>query len=486
MLGRRSDRVGGPTEVRRRLRLPRAVVWTGALCVLVGAGYEVVSLYAHRPPDPARVVAQTLRLASQAEGADRSAEVQQQVLALKHEALAVAQKLVEQYPAGADAWCVLGLVASRCGNRSGAVQCWQRALELAPQFSLAWHCLGRDALQRGEYRQAVNYLRKALEAEPDVPEVLLALADALTHLDQPHEALESYKKHVRLAPGSVEGWFRLGQMYMQLREYGQAKACHKRVLELDPDCKLALHNLALVCERLGEQEEARKYRQAFAAREAKDRAPGEHRRPKYDDLAATQDIASSACCAAGRVYAAMGHAEAAEACWRKGAELSPTSTEPRLALLAFYEKQERLDDALHVAEELRRLRPQSPEYHLKAGWLHIRLGRVEAAEAAFRQAAEVAPEQPEGFVALAQLYLSQNRALGKAKEAASRAVALAPVAAHYFLLGTACQRLGDLPGARTALEEAARLDPGKPQYRQALAGVLVQMRLLPPLEPRLP
>ena len=486
MFGRRADRAGDPTIAGRPRRWGprwRTMAGAGVLFLLSGVGYEAVSLYYYRPLDPHQVVRQTLELAQQAEGLSaRSAQTQAQILELKEQALGVAKSLVEQYPASPDAWCVLGLVASRCGNRSGAVRCWQRALALAPQFSLAWHCLGRDALQRADYAQAIEQLRKALAAEPDVPEVLLALADALSHADQLHQALEVCKRHVVVAPQSVEGWYRLGRIYIQLGEFGEAKRCLARAVELDPDCKLALHSLALACERLGQLEEARRYRRAFAEREAQDRAPGENRRPKYDDLAATREVVATTCSAAARVYEAMGAPEAAEGCWRQGAEASPKSVEARRGLLAFYEQRDRVEDALRVAEELCALEPQSLDHHLKAGWLNVRVGRLEKAEQAFRRATEVAPSRPEGFVGLAQLYLHQDRSVARAKEAAARAVSLSPIAANYFLLGTACRRSGDLQGARTALQQAARLDPGKPEYREALASVLVQMRLVPPLE----
>lgn len=486
MLGRWAGRSEGPAVGARRV-MPRLVsrtgAWAGIGLVFAVLGYEALSFYVRRPADPGRIARETLDLARRAEASSaRSAEVQQLVLAFKEEVLAVARSLVERYPASADAWCVLGLVASRCGNRNGAVRCWQRSLDLAPEFSVAWHCLGRDALQRAEYPLAVQRFRKALQAQPDVPEVLLALADALTHVGNLQEALEVCQKHLAVAPKSVEGWFRLGQIHLQLGQYAEAKRCHARAVELDPDCKLALHSLALACERMGELEEARKYRRAFAQREAQDRGSAEQRRPKYDDLAATRDVVATTCSAAARVYAAMGDPDAAEACWRRGAAADPNNLEPRLGLLTFYEEQERLEEAAQVAEELCRLRPQSLDYHLRAGWLRIRLGRWTQAEESFQRATEVAPTRPEGFVALAQFYLSQDRAPAKAKEAASRAVELSPIAAHYYLLGTACRRSGDLQEARRALEQAARLDPGKAEYRQALAAVLAQLRLLPPLE----
>lgn len=490
MLGGWAGRgVGAASGVLRRPGrfASRTAAWAGFGVVLAALGYEAFSFYLRRPADPGRIARDTLELARRGEAASaRSAEVLQRVLALREEALAVAEELVRRYPASPDAWCVLGLVASRCGNRNGAVRCWQQALELAPQFSLAWHCLGRDALQRAEYPLAVQRLRKALQAEPDVPEVLLALAEALAHLGQMQEALEVGKRHLDLAPHSVEGWYRLGQIHMQLGQYGEAKQCHARAVELDGQCKWALYGLALACERLGEWEEARKYRRAFAQREARDRAPGENRRPKYDDLAATRDVVASTCSAAARVYAAMGDSDAAEACWRRGARADPNNPEPRLGLVAFYEQRERLPEAAAVAEELCRLEPRRLDHHLRAGWLCIRLGRWAQAEESFRRATEVAPNRPEGFVALAQFYLSQDRAPAKAKEAAARAVALSPIAAHYYLLGSACLRSGELQGARTALEQAARLDPGKAEYQQALGGVLVQLRLLPPLEGRSP
>jgi len=65
------------------------------------------------------------------------------------------------------------------------------------------------------------------------------------------------------------------------------------------------------------------------------------------------------------------------------------------------------------------------------------------------------------------MHLMSGRKLSDAKELATKAVELEPLAKNYFLPGSICHRMEDLAAARAAIEQAAALEPGNPQYRQA-------------------
>ena len=65
------------------------------------------------------------------------------------------------------------------------------------------------------------------------------------------------------------------------------------------------------------------------------------------------------------------------------------------------------------------------------------------------------------------MHLMSGRKLSDAKEPATKAVELEPLAKNYFLPGSICLRMEDLAAARAAIEQAVALEPGNPQYRQA-------------------
>jgi len=442
------------------------------LCLLAGASCLAALAWRPRGLDPADLVAQTLGSPGPPGARSaRDAATQAEIQALKEEALEAALQLVDTYPGSAEALCVFGLVLSRCGNRAGAVRCWEQCLELCPGLADACHALGRDALQRGEHAEAVQWLRKALQTKAILPDALLTLAESLSGMGRLEEAIAVYGRHLDASPRSAEGWFRLGQAHLQLAQYEKAKECHQKALRLDSGCRVVYHSLALVCERLGQAEEAAKYRRQFASREAQDRMPADGRRHKYDDLAAMRRALAASHVAVGRVHAMYGGALAAESHWRKAVQASPQELEARLTLVALYESQGRWEEAIQVVEQAREIEPDNPLHLLKLGMLNVQLKRLDGAEAAFRRATELAPARPEGHVALAQLYAHQGRDLARAKQAARTAVGLQPTAANYSLLGTVYERCGELDEARRALERAIELDPGSPHYRDAYAAM---------------
>ena len=112
----------------------------------------------------------------------RDAAVQEEMAGVREKALAVARRLVDQYPDSPDAICVFGMIHSRYGDRAQAVQCWRRCVDVDPGYADACHCLGEDALQRGEYHEAIDWFKRALETETKAPAVQLSLAKALRRL----------------------------------------------------------------------------------------------------------------------------------------------------------------------------------------------------------------------------------------------------------------------------------------------------------------
>jgi Flp pilus assembly protein TadD len=96
------------------------------------------------------------------------------------------------------------------------------------------------------------------------------------------------------------------------------------------------------------------------------------------------------------------------------------------------------------------------------------LERFDQAEAAYRNAIVLTPKRAGGYATLAEYYVQSNRKLDEAKALAVKAIQLEPVAKHYSLLATICQKIGDRPGALAAIRHATELDADNQRYREVL------------------
>ena len=135
-------------------------------------------------------------------------------------------------------------------------------------------------------------------------------------------------------------------------------------------------------------------------------------------------------------------------------------------MVAWYEQTGRPEQALRTARRLTEIDPENVVWHLNLGLMYTRANRFPAAEAAFKEACEVAPDKSWGHRELARLYLAANRQLPQAQKHAQQTVRLEPVAANYFMLSEACHKAGDRAGALAAVSRACDLEPDNVAYRR--------------------
>lgn len=473
---RSEDEVG--TTPRQISRIGRRTPWWlpvgAAVAVLAAGGVVVWNGGTIWQPRDARQDEAARPGGNARHGAGSAQDAEPKIEALRQEALGVAASLVEEFPDAFDAMCMRGLVYSRYGDRAAAVECWKRALKRNPGFATAQYCLSRIALECGEYEESLKWSRAALQLDPQMPDAPLLSARALMGLGRMEEALAALEEHLRLAPASAEGQAALGQVYLSLGQWEKAKRRFNAAIESNPNWPRAFtayYGLATACQRLGQVEQAEHFRDEFQKRKAEDQRLRKERDRGYDDLASARRSAADVHVDAGKVYFAHGSLERAEKHWSEAAQLDPSHLEPRQALVSLYQQQDAPTKAIPLLEQLSRIEPNNPVNHVNLGVVSARLGRLDEAEDAYRRVVELAPDNPVGYVALAQLYLRTERNPAEAKTLAATAVGLQPIASNYFLLGTACKRNDDRAGALTALKRAMDLDPGNSAYRAAYAEI---------------
>jgi Flp pilus assembly protein TadD len=74
------------------------------------------------------------------------------------------------------------------------------------------------------------------------------------------EAFANFKLAIATSPRVAGAWVNLGALYSRRHLYESAKASYERALEIDPDEKSAMTNLARIYTQLGDEELAEAYR----------------------------------------------------------------------------------------------------------------------------------------------------------------------------------------------------------------------------------
>lgn len=433
------------------------LVLAGALCAAVWA-VVLASAWSHRARGP--------DFPAIAQVAQRSTA---EVATFLQEARETLMRLAEEFPDTPETYEVLAAAHFHLDLPDEAIRFAQKCLELDPQFGMAHHWLGVVARQRGYHAEAAEHFRRAMELGAESPGLVVDLADALTKAGRPEEAIPILTEDLRLHPGSVSSLIVLGETYSRCKRYAEARSTLEKAIQAAPDYTTAYLALSTACARLGDEAKSREYLQQF--KKLKDRDEQIHRESLKapDPLADVRWDVAQTRLGAARVYLLYGHLEAAEENLRRAAELDPKLWDCRRLLAWLYEQQGRTDEALQTLADFTAAAPDDPKGHMFLGALLGRLGRVDQAAASYRKAIALAPGQAMGHAALADLYLTagQPDKLAEARSLAQKAVDLQPTARHFFLLAMACRRLGDLPGARAAIDRAVELEPRNPEYQQA-------------------
>jgi tetratricopeptide (TPR) repeat protein len=97
---------------------------------------------------------------------------------------------------------------------------------------------GKLLLEIERTDEGIAQLRKAFELEPENADLLTDLALIYTKLRKFEEAIDVYSKKVVLGKAGVNDYFRLGQSYYNIKEYGKADTAFSYVTEKQP--KLAV------------------------------------------------------------------------------------------------------------------------------------------------------------------------------------------------------------------------------------------------------
>jgi tetratricopeptide (TPR) repeat protein len=396
---------------------------------------------------------------------------QAEAAAIKREAVAVANRLAQAYPGDALTYALLGSAYYNTGQSEEATRHLRKCLELNPGQADAYEILARVAYEKGQMEEAERLYRESLKRGPANPDLLNRLGQALMDMGRTEEAVRTFQQAAGLPRPAIESYYLLGQASLQSGNPAQAKESFRQAIALQPDHTQAFFGLYTACLRLGQTEEAGRHREQFQKLEAVDRRALTDRSAQQDTLTGlplVRKTVARTLFGAGQIYRTHGQTEKAAELFRQAAALDADSPPYRAALEALYVQRNALAEGVSVFEQLAREQPENSLNYYFLGRLYMRLQQFEPSERAYRKVQELAPDWPEGYRVLADLYLRANRQPTQAHALAKKVVELEPSGPHYFLLAVACAKNKDRTGALEAAKQAVALSPGEKKYKDLL------------------
>lgn len=154
--------------------------------------------------------------------------------------------VVDEDPAHAAAWHLLGMVCLAQNKLSDATENLQRALMLAPSNADALTQFGIALARQNRVAEAEAKFRHAIEIQPDFAKAHNNLGVALTQMGRKDEGFACYRKAVELDPDYAEAQFNLGMTLSDRHQTEAAIECYEQALRLRPDYVDALFSLGLL------------------------------------------------------------------------------------------------------------------------------------------------------------------------------------------------------------------------------------------------
>jgi len=204
---------------------------------------------------------------------------------------------------------MLGVILSRRQDLEGAAHHFRETLRIDPSTAKTYFNLGVVLLQQRQWQEGADYLEQYLKKKPvrdkSDAAVLYQVAIAAQNLGQYSRADDALRQTVELQPDEAAYLHQRGITLYRLGDFPAAYAHLSRAADLD--AKQVFHHtyLALVCQRLGESEQAKTaFRAAFtlsphwpeqACALAQQQALARH--PTPGELAQAWELAEQACAA---------------------------------------------------------------------------------------------------------------------------------------------------------------------------------------------
>ena len=335
--------------------------------------------------------------------------------------LLAARAFAQAGPPTSDEFFARGVEQHRGGDVLGAIESYRAALEQEPKRIDARSNLGAAYVRLGRYEDAVREYRLALETDPQHAAVRFNLALALYKAARIEEAAVELQQVADTDAKNKAAVLLLADCELQRgRDERVVALLEPHAAELGDD-RLYIYLLGNALLRRGEFDRG----QALIDRlfQGGDSAPARllmgvaHLRredaagalPELQKAAELDPKLSTVWSLLGRALMGTGRRPEATEAFRRELESNPNDFDSNLYLGLLLKDAGDLDLSFDHLKRAARLRPEDARVLYGLGGLHLAAGRIEEAEKALLQVAEVAPTYAQAHVLLATVYYRQKK-----------------------------------------------------------------------------
>jgi tetratricopeptide (TPR) repeat protein len=225
---------------------------------------------------------------------------------------------------------------------------WTHTLACTADNYIAHNDLGEDLLERGWLDEAMDHFKKVVKIAPTYADGYYNLGNALMQSGHLGEAMELFRKVLVIQPRHLKANNNLGVALMRSGRPDEAIVYCQKAIDLNPDYAEAHYNLGAAFGVLGRLDEAvEQYRKAIQLK------------PDYAD----------ACGNLANVLATQGKFDEAVKAYQQTLELVPQSAQAHFRFGQALQGQRNFEAAMKEYQKALDLAPQHLSAHLGLAWL---------------------------------------------------------------------------------------------------------------------
>ena len=160
-----------------------------------------------------------------------------------------------EYPDDIETLVLLGHLYMQNSDYEAAVDAFNSAILIHPDnftSSLEEEKI-KEIIEYSGHCQAVEHINNLLEQQPDSAELHLQLADVLADDGNVADAIVQYEKAVRLEPNFLQGFVKLGSLYMSRGDFPVAAECFNKAAATNDEIVDAYFGLAAAQKKTQDQ-----------------------------------------------------------------------------------------------------------------------------------------------------------------------------------------------------------------------------------------
>ena len=327
---------------------------------------------------------------------------------------------------------------------------WSKTVIASPESPRAHNNLGNVYEKQGRLNEAMQEYKKALRLNPNHEVAHNNLGFVYAKQGRLDEAIKEYNLSLSLKPNYAKVHNNIGDVYYKQGHLNEAINEFLVAIKLNPDLSIAHYNLGNAYEKQGQHDKAiKEYKLALTYK------------PDYTEVHYNL----------GNVYLDQGHLNEAIEEFQIALKLNPDYVKAHYNLGYAYGKQGRLNEAIEEFQIALRLNPDYVEAHNNLGYAYGKQGHLNEAIEEFQIALRLNPDYVEAHYNLGNIYHKQGRLDDAVKEYRT-AIRLKPeFAMSYRNLGLTYIKQHRLDEAINELLNALKFAPNDEiaHYNMALA-----------------